>query len=110
QSHMAHVRRHAEAYDALDLWYQTIACDSHDVSAQFGGDLTAALERYRSPVLVIPSASDILVPPRNAELMARLLPNADLVEIPSSAGHAAGVLETSFVSGAIRDFLSQHAL
>ena len=110
QERLSHVRERAREYDPIDLWYQMLACDSHDVTEPFDGDLAATLARCKSALLVMPSASDILVPPRNAELMHRRLPNSELVEIPSYAGHAAGVLETSFISGTIRDFLSKNSL
>ncbi|MBI2886171.1 MAG: alpha/beta fold hydrolase [Chloroflexi bacterium] len=98
-------RKNAEATDANNTIYQTIACDLHDVSAPYGGDLASALARCRMPVLVVPCATDQLIPPRNAQLMRRLLPSATYVEIPSYAGHAAGALEEEYVNHQIRTFL-----
>lgn len=100
------VRERAQEYEAIDLWYQSLACDSHDVAAPYGSDLATALGRYRSPVLLMPCVTDILVPPRNAQLMQQLLPNAQYVEISSFAGHAAGLLEVEFISDAVQTFLA----
>lgn len=98
-------RKQAEEGDANNSIYQSIACDLHDVSVPFGGDLAAALARCRMPVLVMPCATDLLVPPRNAQLMHQLLPGSTYAEIPSYAGHAAASLETEFVTHHIRLFL-----
>ena len=91
--------------DPTSVIYQSLACDLHDVALPFGGDLHAALQRCRMPVLLMPCATDQLIPPRNAQLMEHHLANATYVEIPSYAGHAAGSLEVDFVSHHISEFL-----
>ena len=99
-------RRQAEQRDAANAVYQSIACDLHDVSAPFGGALAATLGRCAMPVLVMPTATDLLIPPRNAQLLHQLLPRSTYVEIPSYGGHAAGGLEVEFVAHHIRAFLA----
>ena len=101
---LAQVRQKAHNNNALDVWYQTVACDLHDVAMPYGLGLPGALDRFRSPVLLLPSSTDVLIPPSNAALLQELLPNAQLVDIPSYAGHAAGLLEVEFVSQAIQSF------
>ncbi len=96
----------AQQRDANNLLYETFAWDSHDVSAPYGGDLAAALGRCRMPVLLMPCATDLLVPPRNAQLMQKLLPNSAYVEIRSYAGHAAAWLEAEYVEEMTREFLA----
>jgi 3-oxoadipate enol-lactonase len=50
-------------------------------------DCCARLQRISAPTLVITGTEDMLVPPQNADLLAQLIPHAELVKIPG-AGHA----------------------
>ena len=109
QARLEWARKQSEEIDANNSIYQSMACDQHDVSVPFGGDLTAALARCRLPVLVMPCATDLLIPPRNAQLLHQLLPRSRYVEIPSYAGHAAAGLEEEFVAYHIQRFLEDEA-
>lgn len=53
-------------------------------------DATARLKNVQSPALVTAATEDILIPPRNSERLAGLLPNAEFKALPG--GHA-GVIE-----------------
>lgn len=107
QARLEWARKQSEENDANNSIYQTMACDQHDVSVPFGGDLAAALARCRLPVLVMPCATDLLIPPRNAQLLHQYLPRSRYVEIPSYAGHAAAGLEEEFVNHHIQRFLEE---
>lgn len=93
------------ALDANDLVYASLAGDGHDVAAPFGGDLASALGRCHMPVLVMPCATDLLLPPWHGQLMHRLLPRGRYVEIPSYAGHGAWAREPEFVAHHLREFI-----
>lgn len=90
--------------DANDIIYTSLACNRHDVAQPYGGDLPAALARCRLPVLVMPSATDLLIPPRHARVLRDLLPHPTYIEIPSYAGHWA-FQEAAFVTHHARAFL-----
>jgi len=98
-------RQRAESSDPRDALSQEDACNEHDVAAPYGGSLVAALRRAWMPVLVMPCATDLLVPARNSRLLAELLPNATYVEIPSYAGHGVMSREVEFISHHVRAFL-----
>jgi homoserine O-acetyltransferase len=99
-------RQRAESMDPWDTLCQEGACNTHDVSAPYGGSLAAALGRAHMPVLVMPCATDLLVPPRHSRLMAGLLPNATYVEIPSYAGHGVMSREVEYISHQLQAFLA----
>ncbi len=95
--------------DANNIIYTSLACNRHDVAGPYGGSLAAALARCRMPVLVMPSATDLLIPPRHAQLLRDLLPQAAYQEIPSYAGHWA-FQERDFVTHHVSAFLEAHGL
>lgn len=105
QAHLEATRQRYGFLDACSFVHMTHACDAHDVSAPYSGDLVAALSRAGMPVLVMPCASDLLIPPANSRLMHRLLPNSSYVEIPSYAGHTASSLEVEFIRHHLSRFL-----
>lgn len=107
QTHLEATRQRYRALDANGFIHMTYACDAHDVSVPFDGDLAAALSRCRMPVLVMPCASDLLIPPVHARLMHQLLPRSTYVEIPSYAGHTASSVEVEFIGHHLGQFLSE---
>jgi 3-oxoadipate enol-lactonase len=58
--------------------------------------------RIRHPAIVVHGAEDILVPPENAERLARLLPRGRLVMLPGVA-HAVSLLAPDAVSDAVHE-------
>ena len=57
----------------------------------------------------MPSATDLYFPPEDAEYESMLIPNAELLVIPSIWGHRAGIGtnpdDVQFLNDAIRGFL-----
>jgi pimeloyl-ACP methyl ester carboxylesterase len=65
------------------------------------------LAQIRAPTLVITGGGDRLIPPRNSEVLARLIPGARLVVLPG-AGHCFPLECEAETIRALRDhFLSQ---
>ncbi|MEK7216120.1 MAG: alpha/beta fold hydrolase [Chloroflexota bacterium] len=95
--------------DANNIIYTSLACNRHDVAEPYGGNLAAALARCRMPIMVMPCATDLLIPPRHAQLLRDLLPRATYQEIPSYAGHW-GFQEADFVTHHVRAFFGEHGL
>ena len=103
--HLEATRQRYRMLDACSFVHMTHACDVHDVSEPYGGNLAMALGRARMPVLVMPCATDLLIPPVHARVMHELLPNSTYVEIPSYAGHTASSLEVEFIGEQVGRFL-----
>ena len=102
----------AANWDALDWMYRYLASRDHDIAGPFGGDVDAALSVIRARALVIPCASDRLLPPQGARLIYERLKGAVWAEIPSASGHRAcgpspGSLEYEFIAASIGRFLSE---
>jgi homoserine O-acetyltransferase/O-succinyltransferase len=101
----------ANGFDATDWLYQSWAYQAHDVGGTpgFGGDTTAALESIRARALILAPPLDLFNPMQCAHEAADAIPDATLVEIPSSQGHqsAANVEaeDVQFLNEEIRDFL-----
>jgi homoserine O-acetyltransferase len=104
----------AAQWDAWSYVRRYQASAAHDVTVPFGGDLAAALSRVRMPVLVMPSATDRLLPVAGAREIARGLRHATYAEIPGDRGHLAwravpGSPETRFVVDHVLRFLEMPA-
>ena len=97
--------------DANNLLSQAVTWQTHDVgdTPGFDGNFEAALRSITARVLMMPSASDLYFPPEDAESESRLIPDADLLPIPSVWGHNAGTganpEDVAFLNDAIRRFL-----
>jgi homoserine O-acetyltransferase/O-succinyltransferase len=99
-------------WDANSLVLRYAASRAHDVSAPFGGDMSAALAQVTAPVLILPSASDRLLGLDGARRIRDGVKQATYAEIPSDLGHRAarpnpGTPETAFVDGQIQAFLAK---
>ncbi len=68
-------------------------------------DITGNLRQIEVPTLVAVGEVDLLKPPRYSEIIARELPNAELVIIPN-AGHAAMWERPAIFNTLILDFLA----
>jgi len=69
-------------------------------------DITGKLARIGVPALVLHGADDAAIALSHAELLARELPNAELVVVPG-AGHAANLTHFEVVNPAIEAFLER---
>ena len=81
------------------------------MAAPFGGDLVRALSRVRARMLVMPSATDRLLPVESARDIAAHVRNATYVEVPSARGHLGwraveGSPETLFINRTITRFFN----
>jgi homoserine O-acetyltransferase len=106
------IARSLGSWDANSLVLRYAASRAHDVSAPFGGDMTAALLQITAPTLVLPSASDRLFGLDGARRIRDGAKHASYAEIPSDLGHRAarpapGTPETDFIDRQIRAFLAK---
>jgi 3-oxoadipate enol-lactonase len=69
-------------------------------------DSTPTLDDIAAPVLIIHGADDQLIPPSEAELMYKAIPDADLVIIPD-AGHLPNLEQPDIFNDAVIDFLEE---
>lgn len=92
--------------DANDLILQARTWQRHDVGRTpgFDGDLERALRSIKTPILYMPSETDLYFPLTDARYEAQFIPHVSLVPIPSLWGHPAG----AGASPADRDFLNRN--
>ncbi|QHE85338.1 alpha/beta fold hydrolase [Hydrogenophaga sp. BPS33] len=100
----------AAQWDAWDFLKRYEASASHDISQPFAGDFAKALDRVQASTLVLPSATDRLLPVASARLVARGIRHACYAEIPSTQGHLGwravqGSPATTFINDQIARFL-----
>jgi homoserine O-acetyltransferase len=107
-----HGKRIVKRFDPYTYLLFSRAMDLHDVG-EGRGDLSAALSRVRSRMLVLGISSDNLYPPGEvhfgADLLARLGGDVTYREIRSMHGHDAFLLETEQIEGFLREFLDGQA-
>jgi homoserine O-acetyltransferase/O-succinyltransferase len=101
----------AAAWDAWTLIRRYQASASHDIGTPFGGDIAAALAGVTASVLVMPTTTDRLLGVESARLIARHVPRATYVEIPSERGHLGwrampNAPETRLITEQVTRFLS----
>jgi pimeloyl-ACP methyl ester carboxylesterase len=89
------IRATAPAGAAAALRGMALRADGRDILSRFGG-----------PVLVVVGEEDSLTPPEKARTMAKLLPQARLVEIPR-AGHLSNLEAPELFNDALLRFLRQ---
>ena len=100
----------AARWDAWDFIRRYEASASHDVSQAFGGDMARALACVKARTLVLPSATDRLLPVDAARAMAQGIRHAAYAEIPGARGHLGwraveGAPETGFINDQVALFL-----
>ena len=107
----------AEAFvkwDAVSWMWRYLASREHDASMPFEGDMRKALRQVKAKALVMPGATDRVLPTFGARELHEGLANAVYVEIPSNLGHVAqnplgidsDTPEHRFVGAAIATFLA----
>ena len=90
---------------------QAVTWQTHNVgdTPGFNGDFEGALRSIQARVLLMPSATDLYFPRDDAEYERTLIPNAELLTIPSIWGHRAGIganpADVAFLNDAIKQFL-----
>ena len=82
------------------------AMDSHNVGRRRGG-IEAALGRIEAEALVLSINSDVLFPPREQELLARYIPDAQWRVFDSVYGHDGFLTETKQIREALLGWLPQ---
>jgi len=97
-----------ERFDANTYLYLTKTMDYFDLASKFGS-LNSAFENVTSKVLVISFTSDWLFPPYQSKEIVKSLMNNDkdvsYVEITSSYGHDAFLLEAEHLTKIVTNFL-----
>lgn len=98
-----------ERFDANSYLYISRAMDYYDAASWGDGDLDKACSRVDSKFLLVSFSSDWLYTPEQMEELAMSLYRnrkpATYVNIPSSYGHDAFLLETEKLEPLVRGFL-----
>ncbi len=78
--------------DANDLILQMRTWEKHDVGTTpgFNGDVEKALRSIKTPILYMPSVTDLYFPVGDAKYESTFIPGVTLMPIPSLWGHTAG--------------------
>jgi homoserine O-acetyltransferase len=100
-----------ERFDANSYLYITRAMDYYDAAERWGrGDLTRAADRVQADVLIVSFSSDWLYTPAQCKELAAALrqrrKQVTYVEVPSSYGHDAFLIETEKLGFLITEFLA----
>ena len=92
-----------DRFDAATYVTLTRAMDTHDVS-RARGDYEDVLRSVRMPTLVVSIDSDVLYWPDEQEELARHVPGARLVRLPSKDGHDAFLIDVDWLSDRVAEF------
>ena len=99
--------------DANDLILQMRTWEKHDVGTTpgFNGDVERALHSIKTPILYMPSETDLYFPVSDAKYEAALIPGVTFMPIPSLWGHTAGAAsnpaDAKFLNENIAQFLKK---
>jgi pimeloyl-ACP methyl ester carboxylesterase len=111
---VAHPETPAKRPEAIDFYLAGKNAQPHSAEevaararavAEF--DAGQRVSEIRTPTLVLTGAQDILMPPRNSELLAERIPGAELVMI-EEAGHIFFCEQPEATNRALLDFLARH--
>ena len=100
--------------DANNYILQARTWARHDVGTTpgFGGDIERALRSIKTPLLYMPSETDLYFPIGDARYEAAFIPGVTLTPIPSLWGHTAGAASNpadgKFLNETIARFLAAH--
>jgi homoserine O-acetyltransferase len=104
QSYLRHQGEKINArFDANAYVTLTHAMHTHDLARGRAG-FPEVLESIEQRALIISVSSDGLYPPREQQLLAEHLPNAEYEVLESEHGHDGFLIETSALGRLIRDF------
>jgi homoserine O-acetyltransferase/O-succinyltransferase len=92
-----------ERFDAATYVALTRAMDTHDV-ARGRGDFEEVLRGMRTRTLIVSIDSDVLYWPDEQDELARLVPGARLVRLPSKDGHDAFLIDVDWLSDVVAEF------
>ena len=101
--------------DANNLILQMRTWEKHDVGTTpgFSGDVEKALRSIKTPILYMPSETDLYFPVGDAKYESAFIPGVTLMPIPSLWGHTAGAApnpaDSKFLNHNIRKFLGTSA-
>lgn len=93
-------RKRYEKLD-YDAFLELLLCFSHL-------DITDRLNKIAAPCLVVVGEDDILKPRRYSEIIAREIPNAELIILPNAA-HAMMWEQPGAINGSLLGFLARHS-
>ncbi|CAM3981201.1 homoserine O-acetyltransferase MetX [Helcobacillus massiliensis] len=99
-----HADKLARRFDAGSYTVLARAMSTHDVGRGRGG-IPTALSRITARTLVAAVDSDRLFPVTDSQLIARHIPNADLLVIDSPAGHDGFLLDSPPLNRRVEDLL-----
>lgn len=106
-------RRLSRRFDPVHFVYSARMAILHDL-AHGNRDLDVVAQKIQAEVLLIPVSSDILFPPAVSEALAEMIRThggkAEVVQLESSAGHQASLLEAHRLAEPIMTFLGRPAL
>ena len=108
---MARFHRFIPGADANDLILQMRTWEKHDVGTTpgFNGDVEKALRSIKTPLLYMPSETDLYFPVTDARYESAFIPGVTFKPIPSVWGHTAGAASNpadgKFLNSNIREFL-----
>jgi homoserine O-acetyltransferase len=94
-------------FNAYSYWTLTKMFDSHDVS-RGRASLEAALARIEAKTLVIGITTDILFPPEEQRILAKLIPGATYKEIDSTYGHDGFLIEFETMAQEIKQWMRDY--
>ena len=102
----------AVQWDAWDFIRRYEASAGHDIGVPFGGDMAQALSHVTARMLILPSATDRLLPVGSARTIAGHVKHARYVEVPGERGHLGwraveGAPETRLITDEIRFFTTK---
>ena len=102
--------QHPDEFEQIVRWRLEHVPPAEAATAQVMAGLTFntedRLREIRAPTLVVAGAADRVVPPRNAELLADRIPNAQLAIIPA-AGHLAFIDHADAFNQIVLEFLTR---
>ncbi len=93
----------ARRFDARSYYILSQAFDSHHAGRKRGG-LKKALAAVKARTLIVGIDTDIIFPGEDQEIMAKLIPGAQLHWLHSDFGHDGFLLEFDTLTKIIRDF------
>ncbi len=90
-------------FDANCYVSLTYAMDSHDLGRD-RGEFFDVLANIQQPTLVVAINTDILYPPQEQEVLARYIPNAEIVTLNSTHGHDAFLIDMDDLNQMVVNF------
>jgi homoserine O-acetyltransferase/O-succinyltransferase len=106
-AYLAEQQERMSKYDALNWASQIWAILHHDILKEFGGQPEKAAAAIRAKCLVIASAQDQIIYPKEAKVFARLI-GAETAELNGECGHFAFLCDQEKLRTTVNAFLAQN--